>query len=126
MEYTFNFRYNRDGDGMVFTNDNKIGGMINTVGTMVLSFTNKNDIKDFKKYCDDNKIKHNKFFGSDDFVVVNQNDFEVNGLPRGYVTESKDNDSHFADDVKAKLLDLVKLLNSSFDIEEYKNPFETK
>lgn len=88
MEYTFNFRYDREGDGMVFTSGNDIGGMINNVGTMFLTAANKADMNDFKKYCKDNKITCNPFLGSDNIVTVSYKDFEVNGVPRNYIHES--------------------------------------
>lgn len=75
--YSFTIRRNKEGERMVFNLDNTIGGMINEVGTMVLSFQTSYGKDDFKNYCKYNGIKCSKFFGSDDIVVVNSKDFPV-------------------------------------------------
>jgi len=82
--YVFHYKLSKDGEPMVFSGDYKIGGMINEVGTMVLSFNTKSLIDNFKSYCDKNEIQYGKFLGSEDILTVNQKYFKVEGLPKEF------------------------------------------
>lgn len=65
--------------------------MINSVGTLVLSFNNKFELKDFEEYLKENKIDYSYFFGNKNILVINDgpSHFEIEKLPKYFVKSRK-------------------------------------
>jgi len=83
-KYVFIKRKTRNKETSIASEDNTFGGVVNSVGTMVLAFgTNKKDkegnIKrqaEFEKYCQDNSILYGSFFGAKDILAINQEQYK--------------------------------------------------